>query len=491
MHRIPRIRTFLGGRRGALTATAVAAGTALASLTFVGLGSSSAGAADSLLSSRKPATASAVENRDYTPASAAFDGGSTTRWASGPVATAWLQVDLGAVDTISRIELDWESAYAKAFTITTSTNGTTWSSPIYQTTTATGGKQVLTVSGSGEFVRINATARGTGYYYSLWEVRVFGTPPTTPTMPGMTPAPFDPNLDPGESVTLPAPNPPVVPSTYDPPAGNEPSHHEFQADCTPNAHHPDDPIVFAKKPGASHDHTFMGATTVDAYSTTKKLAAVGTSCTVPPDHSAYWFPTLYKGDGAVIDPEAQTVYYKSGVNDYTSVVPFPRGLRFVVGSPTATQAQFQQSPGTVNGFECGNLDHVYDIPATCAAGSKLLVRYQAPSCWDGVHLDTPDHKSHMSYPVDGHCTTAFPVAVPMLEFKISWPVSGDMSQVHFSSGRGYSWHYDFFNSWEPAQLKALVKHCINGGLQCNPRGFDEYKASRGYALDANFQPLVF
>ena len=67
----------------------------------------------------------------------------------------------------------------------------------------------------------------------------------------------------------------------------------------------------------------------------------------------------------------------------------------------------------------------------------------------------------------------------MLEFKIAFPVSGDMSGVHLASGRGYSWHYDFFNAWDPPTLAALVTHCINGGLQCDPRGFDLYKPDRG------------
>jgi hypothetical protein len=49
-----------------------------------------------------------------------------------------------------------------------------------------------------------------------------------------------------------------------------------------------------------------------------------------------------------------------------------------------------------------------------------------------------------------------------------------MSKVRLASGRGYSFHYDFINAWDPATLAALVKHCINGGLQCNARGFDEF-----------------
>jgi hypothetical protein len=42
------------------------------------------------------------------------------------------------------------------------------------------------------------------------------------------------------------------------------------------------------------------------------------------------------------------------------------------------------------------------------------------------------------------------VAVPMLEMKIPYPVSGDMSAVHLASGAGYTWHYDFFNGWTEA-----------------------------------------
>lgn len=39
-----------------------------------------------------------------------------------------------------------------------------------------------------------------------------------------------------------------------------------------------------------------------------------------------------------------------------------------------------------------------------------------PSCWDGVNLDSEDHKSHMSYPVggapdSGDCPSSHPVKV--------------------------------------------------------------------------------
>jgi hypothetical protein len=34
-----------------------------------------------------------------------------------------------------------------------------------------------------------------------------------------------------------------------------------------------------------------------------------------------------------------------------------------------------------------------------------------------------------------------------------------------------------------------VSHCINGGLQCDPRGFDLYKPDRGRVLGDNYRLL--
>jgi hypothetical protein len=275
----------------------------------------------------------------------------------------------------------------------------------------------------------------------------------------------------------------VVPSTANPPHAY---FHEFQANCSVTRDLPDDPIVRPGQPGASHMHTFMGNTTTNAYSTLASLQAGGTACKAPGDKSGYWMPTLYNGS-KIVDPTGpQVIYYKSGVIDYTSVRPFPTGLRFVVGSPMATQARFRSDPGWVAGFECGNDYNNSVIPAWCPPGSELNIRFQAPSCWDGKYLDTPDHKSHMAYPVDGVCPLDHPVAVPMIEFKMAFPVSGDMSQVHFSSGAGFSFHYDFFDAWDPATLAALVNHCVVGGLQCNAQGYDQSHPAAGAALTAQY-----
>src|ERR1700754_3075875 len=86
----------------------------LAGLALVVTSQSPARAAGTLLSQGKPATASSTENAG-TPASAAVDGNTGTRWSSAAADPQWLQVDLGATQSISQVTLNWEAAYATAF----------------------------------------------------------------------------------------------------------------------------------------------------------------------------------------------------------------------------------------------------------------------------------------------------------------------------------------------------------------------------------------
>jgi fibronectin type 3 domain-containing protein len=126
-----------------------------------------------LLSQGQPATASSLEGAGY-PASNAVDGSLSTRWSSAFSDPQWIQIDLGATHTISKVVLNWETAYGKAFQIQTSADGTNWTT-IYSTTTGTGGTQTLSLTGSGRYVRMYGTVRATQYGYSLWEFQVFGS----------------------------------------------------------------------------------------------------------------------------------------------------------------------------------------------------------------------------------------------------------------------------------------------------------------------------
>jgi hypothetical protein len=134
---------------------------------------SRASGASTLLSQGRPATASSVQSASY-PASNAVDGNLNTRWSSAFSDPQWLEVDLGSSASISQVVLYWEAAYATAFQIQTSNDGTNWAT-IYSTTTGAGGTQTLNVTGTGRYVRMYGTARATPYGYSLWEFQVYGS----------------------------------------------------------------------------------------------------------------------------------------------------------------------------------------------------------------------------------------------------------------------------------------------------------------------------
>jgi F5/8 type C domain/PQQ-like domain len=158
--------TAAGRATATPTATATATATARATATPTT-------AATTLLSRAHPVAVSSTENTG-TPGSAAVDGDTTTRWSSAFSDPQWIYVDLGATHTVSRVVLNWETAYGKAFQIQTSTDAVTWTT-IYQTTTGAGGINDVAVSGSGRYVRMYGTARGTAWGYSLWELEVYGT----------------------------------------------------------------------------------------------------------------------------------------------------------------------------------------------------------------------------------------------------------------------------------------------------------------------------
>jgi hypothetical protein len=127
------------------------------------------------LSQGKIATSSSYET-PATKAPKAVDGKTKTRWASIDPATTnqWLKVDLGSSKTITKVVLNWEDSYAKSFQIQTSNNNSTWTT-IYSTTNGSGGNITLDgLSGSGRYIRIYCTERGTEWGYSLWEFQAWG-----------------------------------------------------------------------------------------------------------------------------------------------------------------------------------------------------------------------------------------------------------------------------------------------------------------------------
>nr|WP_240547998.1 discoidin domain-containing protein [Paenibacillus lignilyticus] len=69
--------------------------------------------------------------------------------------------------------MNWEAAYASSFKIQVSTDAANWTD-VYTTTTGTGGIQNVTFNPvNARYVRMNGTARGTQYAYSIYEFEVY------------------------------------------------------------------------------------------------------------------------------------------------------------------------------------------------------------------------------------------------------------------------------------------------------------------------------
>jgi hypothetical protein len=236
----------------------------------------------------------------------------------------------------------------------------------------------------------------------------------------------------------------------------------FVSTCRFSHRAPDDPIVFPGHPGFSHDHSFVGNTTTDAFSTLASLQAGSTTCRRIGDKAGYWMPTLADNDTPVA-PIGATIYYRRRTKE--KVKPFPGGLKMIAGDSKAQSAQSLR----ITFWNCGpnaGIAPSSTVP-TCpdAAANGLRLHVSFPNCWDGQNLDSADHKSHMAYSTAGRCPADHPVAVPAISLIYRYPIQGD-SSVYLSSGGQFSAHADFFNAWDEETLARLVDGCLNALVHC-------------------------
>lgn len=224
----------------------------------------------------------------------------------------------------------------------------------------------------------------------------------------------------------------------------------------------DDPIVFPGDPGASHRHDFFGNRGTNAYSTPDSMLGADTSCQQALDTAAYWAPSLFD-HGAPVSPQGADVYYRPGPQiDPTTVVPYPHGLVMISGNHMATAPQSTRFVG----WACGSGgDPQVEVPV-CPEDAPLRLKVVFPDCWNGVDLDSADHRSHMAASVGGHCPSSHPVAVPQLQLTVRYPVWGEGHSLTLASGSLYSGHADFVNAWDQAELTRQVQLCLGRDLVC-------------------------
>lgn len=211
----------------------------------------------------------------------------------------------------------------------------------------------------------------------------------------------------------------------------------------------DDPLVHPGRPGAAHYHQFYGFFGTDAATTAADLfvdlpieQGVSSCQGNQLNRSAYRVPALvaplYDDTGLrVLDaqgaPAWQVVnavagnddvahelfYYSAAIDNLAAIQAAPTGLAMIAGTAGTLPGEGQSN--TVARWHCQcwessdafNPDFRDHIPE-CVAPDRLRFDLFFPSCWNGVDLDSADHKSHMAYPETlgnlTRCPDSHPVA---------------------------------------------------------------------------------
>ncbi|QXC63008.1 DUF1996 domain-containing protein [Aquihabitans sp. G128] len=248
----------------------------------------------------------------------------------------------------------------------------------------------------------------------------------------------------------------------------------FTVDCTLSHSAPDDPIVYPDQPGRSHLHDFFGAEGTDAASTAANLRGGPTSCEDQEDTASYWVPALFDGPTKV-RPTFVRAYYRAAPGaDVTEVQALPPGLEMIQGDMHRMAGDWPDVDQV--GWGCGlrpkRLHHV--PPGNCTVASPVTLRLVFPDCWDGEHVASADHRSHLARSTRGRCPASHPVPILQVQLSVQYPVweptsvaasprAGDLT---LASGGWEGSHGDVLNAWDPARLEHQTDLCIRAMANC-------------------------
>jgi hypothetical protein len=250
----------------------------------------------------------------------------------------------------------------------------------------------------------------------------------------------------------------------------------FRTACQFTHMAPDDPIVYPKQSGKSHLHTFFCNPDVNAYTTPDNIRDGGRSNAVggTVNMSGYWVPSMMDSSGNPIKPLSASLYYKTGYNGVkpADVQPFPKGLVIISGNMHNTDPTKVWPSGRWKCIGLGSESLVGPTIQPCPQGSKLYQEIFFPQCWDGINLDSVDHKSHMKF-ARGGCPVSHPVALPEISFNIIYDVPSTgtkgwhLSSDHDLNFPGTSTHGDWMFGWKLDIMETWVKNCLQKSVDCH------------------------
>jgi hypothetical protein len=266
----------------------------------------------------------------------------------------------------------------------------------------------------------------------------------------------------------------------------------FRISCAISHMSNDDPIVYPNQQGAAHHHTFFGNTSVNYKSDLNTFGSVGNSTCSGGimNRSAYWVTSMINTEtNAPIAPRSVLVYYKSGYIVPSELIKAPpKGLRMIAGNAKAVDGSVNNNTG----FTChpGPNSTRTSSPKTktiptgtnCVAGDDLMLTVLFPQCWDGVNLDSPNHKDHMAYASNNYvtankCPATHPVPIPEItvneHFTVAatdkldkWRLASD-NYTFNGTNAGYSAHSDYVEGWDRTFIEGIIKNCINAKKDCH------------------------
>ncbi|NUR45063.1 MAG: DUF1996 domain-containing protein [Sphingomonas sp.] len=300
----------------------------------------------------------------------------------------------------------------------------------------------------------------------------------------------------------------------------------FRFTCLAGQLSHDDPIVYPGQPGASHLHQFFGNTGTSASSNYNSLRTSGgstctRSATESPQRSAYWMPAMLDGAGNAVKPDWVNTYYKrlppsdpqcAKTTDPTVIgqcIEMPNGLRFILGYNMATNSGGPTDTNSADywamGFDCVMTDGsgtsytgvkhtITDILATgkCPINAWLRVYLTFPACWDGKNLDTPDHRSHMTFGVTAvGCPADHPYNIPEIAIQGFFRTDANFlaGKWHLASDEmmqgtvpGATLHMDYWEAWSPTMKALWNANCIDGHLTCSSGNVGDGRQIKGMSM---------
>lgn len=287
----------------------------------------------------------------------------------------------------------------------------------------------------------------------------------------------------------------------------------FRFLCGPGQLSYDDPIVYPGQPGAAHLHQFFGNLGANAHSTYASLRQSGDStCQNSLNRSAYWMPAMLDGKGHAVRPDWVSIYYKRRPKSdpfcttaAKGCVGIPRGLRFVFGWDQTRPSEPQPENAVHTNFKCvqgwdpvtPSYRDMGELMKGCKPGQWLNASISTPECWNGVDLDTPNHRSHLADMVrnvntgKSACPRSHPYIIPQFTMGVAfsietgdkpelWYLSSDMMLPPSLRRPGASFHSDYFEAWEDNIRLRWETACLDKMLNCSDGDLgDGHILSRG------------